>query len=699
MYRVKNDQPEPSIEVEGYYPGSGRNCKEWQLMTSSDIPLEDIYQVVYKMTLAEFERIYDSKESNGNKFVEWITHKDTAILDFMLLAKTNEYIRLKRNSRWYYPSMKIGARMTIEEIAEKALSVNEPKLRDRYLLQAIRALFSLGRYEECVNLWNSEVVLLPQDNLMRQLMHPYIAGAEFRVKRLEKAITYFAELGDVSSMLFCAGRSGENLSTIDALALVCEYAPNSRYIEETLQSYVRELEPLGEYSWEDDYEGSYETDKLYDLCLTMARNGRSDNPGMWYYTAAFLADLKGDVSEASYLIGLAEKSKRTDFIDESIKVFRMYIDAKTLPYNSSYESKLFSQLKWLDAKIANCITDEVRKETARGYKLFNCESFYYWNDMMRRILIAEVCPRMIKAGKTTRALQLANMADNRLLGIVNKREMYEWVECNDGYEYKVSEVYTMSGYRYSRYYPSQDYGNNFFEMVDSLGVNTAIRYVQNVRKPVSEFDRYLNTRGYTGSDYLNDIVGTQCLRNMRYKEALEYLGAVSEAYKNHHNVYMGYDPFSIERKPIKLKVEFRYDFACRMYSLEQNINLTSDPNRRARLLVEYATGLRNSFDLCWALTQYYRGTSYWGQVCEKRDWEKDEYTQTARGRAKELIKLACDIVTDDEVAAEINYALCNYRTVAEKYPYTKKGKLVIGQCDNLRDYHAESFLSRSGNRY
>lgn len=49
--------------------------------------------------------------------------KDTAILDFLLLAKTNEYIRLKRNSRWYYPSMKIGARMTLEEIADSAISI------------------------------------------------------------------------------------------------------------------------------------------------------------------------------------------------------------------------------------------------------------------------------------------------------------------------------------------------------------------------------------------------------------------------------------------------------------------------------------------------------------------------------------------------------------------------------------------------
>ncbi|MBQ5861979.1 MAG: hypothetical protein IIW65_07565, partial [Alistipes sp.] len=53
------------------------------------------------------------------------------------------------------------------------------------------------------------------------------------------------------------------------------------------------------------------------------------------------------------------------------------------------------------------------------YHLKINESFYYWNDMMRRILIAEVCPRMIKAGRTTRALQLANMADNRLLGLVD----------------------------------------------------------------------------------------------------------------------------------------------------------------------------------------------------------------------------------------------------------------------------------------
>ena len=524
---------------------------------------------------------------------------------------------------------------------------------------------------------------------MKQLIQPYIAGAEFHIKRSEKAIEYFAQLGDIQSMLFCLGRSGEKLSIIDALEFICEYAPNSRFIEETLQKYIREIEPLGEFYWEDELEKTPELDKLYNLCLKMARCGKSNNPAMWYYTAAFLEDLYGNTASASRLLSLAEKSRSSDYIKESIKIFRIYLDAKLLPYDSYYENRLFGQLKWLDSKIQSNIDDKVRNETARGYMLFNCESYYYWNDMMRRILLAEVCPRMIKSGKTTRALQLANMADNRLLNIVNRHEICDWMDD------KVVHSYTMSSYRYSTNFNPHDYSNSFFEMIDSLGVNEAIRYVERVDKPQNEFDRFLNNCGYIGSDYLNDIVGTQCLRYMRYQEALEYLGKVSESYKTHHNVYMAYDPFSAEPKVIKMKTDFRYDFAREMHSLERGINLTTEPNRKALLMVKYAIGIRNSFDWCWGLTQYYRGTSYWGQVCEKRDWENDENTKAAIGKVEELINLACDIVTDDETGANIQYMLCNFKTVARNYPNTEKGQFVRGKCDNLYDYHADqSYRSR-----
>jgi hypothetical protein len=173
---------------------------------------------------------------------------------------------------------------------------------------------------------------------------------------------------------------------------------------------------------------------------------------------------------------------------------------------------------------------------------------------------------------------------------------------------------------------------------------------------------------------------------MRYKEAVEYLGAVSKLYDNHLNVRMWYDPFSMEDNMIKTPSAFRYEFACKMYSLEQRIKLTPEANRKAWLIVEYATGLHSSFGRCWSLTQYYRGSDFWGRVCEKRDWENDRYTQAARDRVKKLYQEACDTATDDEVAAEINYALHRYKTVATKYPKTTKGQLVLARCDNLCDH-------------
>ena len=51
------------------------------------------------MTLGEFETVYENRNAAyKNKFTEWITKTDTFILDFLLLAKSNEYIRLECNS-------------------------------------------------------------------------------------------------------------------------------------------------------------------------------------------------------------------------------------------------------------------------------------------------------------------------------------------------------------------------------------------------------------------------------------------------------------------------------------------------------------------------------------------------------------------------------------------------------------------------
>jgi hypothetical protein len=235
-------------------------------------------------------------------------------------------------------------------------------------------------------------------------------------------------------------------------------------------------------------------------------------------------------------------------------------------------------------------------------------------------------------------------------------------------------------------------------MIDSIGVNTAKQYVASVTAPQGEFDRFLNERSYTEPDYLNDIVGTQLLRHMRYAEAEKYLSKVSKEYYFHHNLVLKYTPFELERENEMFSTTFRYDFAKEMHSLEKQIAATANPNRKAELMVRYAIGLRNSFDRYWSLTQYYRGSSYWGSACDKRDWESDKITLKATKRAEKMCAEACQMVTDPEVGANLNYLLCNFRTVAERYPDTEKGRLVRGECDRLIDYHAERYTPNQRER-
>lgn len=687
MYRVVDNTENESAVFSQFNLNAASNCREWQRYSSSDIPLTDIYQVVYKMSLEEFEAFHNESWGYGgnNAFLKWLSHGRWDEMNFLLFAKITEDVRGRQNSRWYYPSMRTGAKMSLEEIVDQALNYRGP-LRDRYLLQAVRAMFSLRRYTDCIALWNKEASLLPKECVVRQLILPYIAGAEYRMKNYDKAVSYFYEAGDFVSMIACSDVNPP-ASTVEAIERIYQQEPNCSHFPEMLQRLVHTAEPDGEFYWEELDKDLVKDEhrQLIRLAVRIAQEGKAHNTAMWYYTAAFIEDLDGHPVEASKLLAKAEQSHGTEFIKESVKVMRIYLDAKLMPYNQGYENLLFKQLQWLDQKIADNITPKVRERTSEYYDLACNISYYYWNDMMRRIILAEVCPRMIVSGKTIRALQLANMADNRLLGLVDCKTYHKKTHVKGRVEW-VETTSSMSEFRRDKNRRSPDYSNYFFEMIDSVGIDKVIAYRNRIERPVDTFDRFLNGRGYVDMEYINDIVGTQCLRTMRYGDAVTYLGHIGRSFEGHLNTEIYWDPFSYERRDIKDKSDFKYRFAREMCMLEQEMNKTTDPDRKAEAMIRYATGMRNSFDRCWPLTQYYRGTSYFGQVQEKRDWENEPEAIRAKKRSTELFKTACALFTNRELAAETLYEFNQYRTVAEKYPETEIGQYVCGHCDNLYDY-------------
>lgn len=687
MYRVVDNTENESAVFSQFNLNAVSNCREWQRYSSSDIPLTDIYQVVYKMSLEEFEAFHNESWGYGgnNAFLKWLSHGRWDEMNFLLFAKITEDVRGRQNSRWYYPSMRTGAKMSLEEIVDQALNYRGP-LRDRYLLQAVRAMFSLRRYTDCIALWDKEASLLPKECIIRQLILPYIAGAEYRMKNYDKAVSYFYEAGDFVSMIACSDVNPP-ASTVEAIERIYQQEPNCSHFPEMLQRLVHTAEPDGEFYWEELDKDLVKDEhrQLIRLAVRIAQEGKAHNTAMWYYTAAFIEDLDGHPVEASKLLAKAEQSHGTEFIKESVKVMRIYLDAKLMPYNQGYENLLFKQLQWLDQKIADNITPKVRERTSEYYDLACNISYYYWNDMMRRIILAEVCPRMIVSGKTIRALQLANMADNRLLGLVDCKTYHKKTHVKGRVEW-VETTSSMSEFRRDKNRRSPDYSNYFFEMIDSVGIDKVIAYRNRIERPVDTFDRFLNGRGYVDMEYINDIVGTQCLRTMRYGDAVTYLGHIGRSFEGHLNTEIYWDPFSYERRDIKDKSDFKYRFAREMCMLEQEMNKTTDPDRKAEAMIRYATGMRNSFDRCWPLTQYYRGTSYFGQVQEKRDWENEPEAIRAKKRSTELFKTACALFTNRELAAETLYEFNQYRTVAEKYPETEIGQYVCGHCDNLYDY-------------
>ena len=689
MFRVCDTGVQDVFGILKSAPQVYRNCKEWQSLTSDTILLQDIYQIVYKTTLSDMEKIFsDDRWASGNGFTHWLMNNDKALRDYLLLSKKNEDVRRQRNSRWYYPSMKTNGRMSLEQIADTALARATGRLKHRYLLQAVRALFTLGRYEECMQIWNCHLEHLPEDNLMRSHTKPYIAGALLRRGHKKQALRYYAEMGDAESLAVYGGEGDRKLYSWEALELMCRHAPDSPAIPEALQKLVRQLEPGYPpycFSISDKITQESVRERVYALGQRMVRNPKTKDRAMWYYTLAFLDDIKGNTSRACQLLAKAEKAPSTPLIDKSVKVLRIYLDAKTRTYDRAYDHVLHRQLQWLDRQIRENLTAKVCEETADFYRLHTNVSYYYWNDVMRRILLGVVCPRMLEQGNAVRALQLANMADNHLLNIVDKE-----FAAHTGRPYlnpALSVQHSITHYRYDSTWPNpNDYSNHFFEMIDSIGVEHVVRYAEVACRPRDKFDAFLNRCGYVGSDYLNDIVGTQYLRRMEYAKAFHYLSAVSEAYKNHINATMDYDPFAVKVTRITEARDFKYDFAREMQHLEQCIAGTADPNRRARLMLRFATGIRNSFKACWPLTQYYKGECYIYQVCEKRQWETDRHTTAALLHSDCMVREALDIITDPCLAAEVQYALCNYATVARLYPNTPHARKVRGACDNLKDH-------------
>ncbi|MDE5712346.1 MAG: hypothetical protein K2I16_01790, partial [Muribaculaceae bacterium] len=108
-------------------------------------------------------------------------------------------------------------------------------------------------------------------------------------------------------------------------------------------------------------------------------------------------------------------------------------------------------------------------------------------------------------------------------------------------------------------------------------------------------------------------------------------------------------------------------------------------------------GRRNSFEECWALTQYWRGgctgifepdLQYWeDDFAQKRYAFLYDYEETIGHKSTEKIyneelNAALAMLVTDEAKAKAQYTLHNLVTIVKYYGNTSIGMYVKTSCDN-----------------
>lgn len=613
-----------------------------------------------------------SNLSSDNPFAEWLAqHRDA--LDCLALAKQCQLVREFMQDPWYYPKTANNELPLIEEIEESALRHRPDEMQGRYVLTAVRAMMTQRKYADCIHYWDS-VQSLVTCQAVRDLIEPYVVGCRFRVGDYGVALRQFIRLGDERSAEYCAQVMGVDL---------LEYARENPLLpiyQSSLDYYLRYLDICMKYDSDEWYWFDFDDPNFTylkcqnrrDLCLDVAAMHPA-NEAMWLYAAAALSDVLGQGKQAVNLCNRAIHAAGHRPLDDKLRVLKFYVQARTMPLGRAYDAMVQQGVRMLAdlterdlEQFEQVLTSEDNEpwltDANRVHWIYCNEANYYWNNMLKRIVVGTVVPRLIQVGQTTQALLLCNMAENHLNHLMRADSLM------------------------------QRYDNHTFTIADTLSTLAVKQYRELVAYPHGNYERWLVSRSYNRDDYWNELLGTKCLRDMDYRGAVAYLSQVGRDYQRSMNIwdYLCYDPMRFAVVSIEDPYDYKLHYAQAMLQAQQTLAAAHDADSRADAMMRLAVGLTNANrDIaactearCWPLLRYGTG---------EYTYEFGKSNELASLRQYRLIEAfkhqAYSTFVDHEKAARWAYEWADCRRVISHYPQTATAQFVGTHCDQLRDYY------------
>ena len=633
------------------------NLKLWQSLTSERIPLDDIHQAVYKDSRDEFynQTVY-APQTSDNKFYTYINNsEDYEIADFLFTAKDLEERWREMRSPWYYPADRnnqheIGE---LDDIIEICSEYDGNRLKDRYALQIARAMFASRRFEDCINFTDSAFSNFPDSNLFKRMAMGYAAGCWSRLGDTERADLLFARAGDILS-----------ISPDKRVKYMARYNPDSP----CLMEYIRHNA----------------TDTIFMLeavpiAQTLISDTRVANKGDWYFMLAYVdyEYAHNNYSAHNHIYRALNHDFSSENLRDLARAYKMKIDART--GNSAH---LYSDLKWIETK-TDLLSSDARE----------------WVRRCRNIIYVDWIPYLWKKRDYSTSILLCSYADNLAPSDLNTVKL------------KPACSYI-------------NYGSLAFQMMGSLS-SSQLAAAYNRISIDTPLYKFLRRKCCTSRDYYYELIGTLALREENYSRAISYLSQVSVDYLKSMNInlggYLSRDPFGFypsrwdaddfaptyeSESQATLHHEYsnpnaKLDFARRMLNYKKTMtgSHTADERGLARLM--YAVGRRNSFEECWALTQYWRGEcildlfypalQYWDDsVDENYNFLYDYNVSVGHKSTESLyyseIQASLAMLETDEARAKAEYFLGNLVTVIRHYPNTSTATFVKTSCDNWKSW-------------
>lgn len=617
------------------------NLRLWQSLTSPRIPLSDIEHVVYSQSLSDFvcHTGYDPDES-ANLFYTYLNNtEDWELMDFLRIAKVIEERRKDMLSPWYYPASRGQGEDPgdFDDMIAECKSYSGDRLRDRYALQVVRALFASRRYAECALYADSAFASFPDSNLMKRMAQRYAAGCWTRLGQVERADTVFAISGDIRSV-----------SPDRRISLMASLNPDAPQF----MDYIR----------------SHSSDTVFMIAVRpvadrLLRQGKVASPGDWNFLLAHISQesLSDSQLARTHILRAMQQPFSSPELHDLARIYKMKLDAIT-----GHTSSLLADLRWVESKI-----DVLAPDT------------HEWIRRLQNIVYADWIPRLWKKSDYATAILLCSYADN--LEPSDKKHVI-W-SCWDA-----PASLTKSAMRQSENYPNQiDYGSLSFQLMGSLS-SAQLSSAYNRMMSSTPLYTFLRRNIRTDADYYFELIGTLALREENYTRAVSYLSRVSEHYLRTTNIfkdgYLGQDPFA------------KLTFARRMRDLKQSRDHGRTDDVRGIARLKYAMERYASFEDKWALTQYWRGwvgifypaLVYW---CDDfagtnyaflYDYAVSDDQKKTEALYKTEVAAALAMLTTDEARAEAQFILGNVRTVIRNYADTAAAAKVKSSCDGWENW-------------